>query len=91
MSRRSFLEASAAKAAGPAGAASAADAQGSGRRWIRHCHLAAGRIPDRGTEQAFRTAFENIKPTDGICLGMFARVRDEVQRNAGIVRPHSGP
>jgi hypothetical protein len=47
--------------------------------------LAAGRIPDRGVTQAFRTAFESIKPIDGIYVGMFPRVKDEVRENAGIV------
>jgi hypothetical protein len=47
--------------------------------------LAAGRIPDRGIEQAFRTAFESIKPTDGIYVGMFPKFKDEVRENAGIV------
>ena len=47
--------------------------------------LAAGRIPGRGIAQAFRTAFESIKPIGGICLGMFPRVRDKVRENAGIV------
>jgi len=47
--------------------------------------LAAGRIPDRGIEQAFRTAFESIKPIDGIYVGMFPRFRDEVRENAAIV------
>jgi len=31
--------------------------------------LAAGRVPERGIEQAFRTAFESIKPTDGVTSG----------------------
>jgi len=44
--------------------------------------LAAGRIPDRGIDQAFRTAFESIKPSDGIYVGMFPRVKDEVRENA---------
>jgi hypothetical protein len=48
--------------------------------------LAAGRIPDAGVEQAFRTAFESIKPIDGVYVGMFPRVKDEVRENAGIVR-----
>ncbi len=48
--------------------------------------LAAGRIPDRGIEQAFRTAFESIKPIDSIYVGMFPRVRDEVRENATIVQ-----
>jgi len=47
--------------------------------------LAAGRIPDRGIEQAFRTAFESIKPIDGVYVGMFPRVKDEVRENAEIV------
>jgi len=44
--------------------------------------LAAGRIADRGIDQAFRTAFESIKPNDGIYVGMFPRVKDEVRENA---------
>jgi hypothetical protein len=44
--------------------------------------LAAGRIPTGGVGQAFRTAFESIKPTDGIYVGMFPRVKDEVKENA---------
>jgi hypothetical protein len=47
--------------------------------------LAAGRIPDRGVAQAFRTAFESIKPIDGIYVGMFPRVKDQVRENAEIV------
>jgi hypothetical protein len=47
--------------------------------------LAAGRIPDRGIEQSFRTAFESIKPTDGVYVGMFPRIKDEVRENATIV------
>jgi hypothetical protein len=44
--------------------------------------LAAGRIADRGVDQAFRTAFESIKPTDGVYVGMFPRAKDEVKENA---------
>ena len=47
--------------------------------------LAAGRIPERGVEQAFRTAFASIKPIDGIYVGMFPRVKDEVRENCEIV------
>jgi hypothetical protein len=47
--------------------------------------LAAGRIPDRDIENAFRTAFESIKPTDGVYVGMFPRTKDEVRENAEIV------
>ncbi len=44
--------------------------------------LAAGRVGERDVEQAFRTAFQSIKPTDGVFVGMFPRVRDEVRENA---------
>jgi hypothetical protein len=44
--------------------------------------LAAGRISERDTDQAFRTAFDNIKPTDGVFVGMFPRIKDEVRENA---------
>ena len=47
--------------------------------------LAAGRIPDRGIEQAFRTAFASIKPTDALYVGMFPKFKDEVRENAEIV------
>jgi hypothetical protein len=33
-------------------------------------------------DQAFRTAFESIKPTDAIYVGMFPRAKDEVKENA---------
>jgi hypothetical protein len=47
--------------------------------------LAAGRIQDAGAvEQAFRTAFQSMKPTDGIFVGMFPRGKDEVRENAEI-------
>jgi len=44
--------------------------------------LAAGRVDEGGLDQAFRTAFSSIKPTDGIFVGMFPRVKDEVRENA---------
>jgi len=47
--------------------------------------LAAGRIPERGIEQAFRTAFESIKPIDAVYVGMFPKFKDEVRENAEIV------
>jgi hypothetical protein len=47
--------------------------------------LAAGRVADRGIEQAFRTAFESIKPNDGIYVGLFPKFKDEVRENAEIV------
>jgi hypothetical protein len=42
--------------------------------------MAAGRVAN--AEQAFRTAFESIKPIDGVFVGMFPRVKDEVRENA---------
>ena len=47
--------------------------------------MAAGRISDRGIEQAFRTAFESLKPNDGVYVGMFPKFKDEVRENAEIV------
>jgi len=48
--------------------------------------LAAGRIQERGgVEQAFRTAFESIKPIDGIFVGIFPHAKDEIRENAEIV------
>jgi hypothetical protein len=47
--------------------------------------LAAGRIPEDGVEKAFRTAYASIKPGDGVYVGMFPRVKDEVRENAEIV------
>ena len=47
--------------------------------------LAAGRITGQGVEQAFRTAFECIKPNDGVYVGMFPRIQDQVKENAEIV------
>jgi hypothetical protein len=44
--------------------------------------MAAGRIDARGADQAFKTAFESIKLTDGVFIGMFPRIRDEVRENA---------
>jgi hypothetical protein len=42
--------------------------------------LAAGRV--QTPEQAFKLAFESIKPTDGVFVGMFPRVKDEMKENA---------
>jgi hypothetical protein len=47
--------------------------------------LAAGRIPPDGIEGVFRTAFESIKPNDGIFVGMYPRMKDEVKENAEMV------
>ncbi len=48
--------------------------------------LAAGRLSGRAVDQAFQTAFESIKPIDGVFVGMFPRFRDEVKENAERVR-----
>lgn len=47
--------------------------------------LAAGRINDDSVEQAFRTAFENLKPSDGIFVGMWPLQKDEIRENAEMV------
>ena len=47
--------------------------------------LAAGRIGPDSIEKAFRTAFESIKPHDGVYVGVFPRFRDEVRIDAEIV------
>jgi len=47
--------------------------------------LAAGRIPDARVEQAFRTAFESLKPIDGIFVGICPHIKDEVREDAEIV------
>ncbi len=47
--------------------------------------LAAGRIGPEGIERAFRTAFESIKPSDCVYVGMFPKFRDEVRIDAEIV------
>jgi len=48
--------------------------------------LAAGRIGDKGVEQAFRTAFASIKPIDGVYVGVFPQRKDELKENAEIVQ-----
>jgi hypothetical protein len=47
--------------------------------------LAAGRIEGKGVEQAFRTAFASIKPNDGVFVGMWPYMKDEVRENAEVV------
>jgi hypothetical protein len=44
--------------------------------------LAAGRIREQDADATFRRAFESIKPTDAIFVGMFPRTKDEVRENA---------
>lgn len=52
--------------------------------------LAAGRLcwsPD-SVEQAFQFAFRNIKPSDGVIVGMYPRFEDEPKINAGLARKY---
>ena len=42
--------------------------------------MAAGRVSN--AEQAFRTAYASIKPNDGVFIGLFPRIKDEVRENA---------
>ena len=46
--------------------------------------MAAGRVTN--AEQAFRTAYESIKPIDGVFIGFFPRIKDEVRENAERVQ-----
>ncbi len=41
--------------------------------------MAAGRVTN--ADQAFRTAYESIKPIDGVFIGLFPKVKDEVREN----------
>jgi hypothetical protein len=50
--------------------------------------LAAGRrisSPEQ-VEHAFRFAFQNIKPTDAVIVGMFPKFKDEVRENTELTR-----
>lgn len=53
--------------------------------------LAAGRKAEnpKVVEQAFKEAFENIKPTDAIIVGMYDRYIDQVAENAEYTRRFS--
>ncbi len=42
--------------------------------------LAAGRVSS--PEQAFKQAFQSIKPSDGVFVGLFPRLKDEAKENA---------
>ena len=50
--------------------------------------LGAGRLcaNQETVRNAFRFAFENIKPTDGVIVGMYPRFFDEVTANAQFTR-----
>jgi hypothetical protein len=50
--------------------------------------LGAGRLctSQKSVRDAFKFAFENIKPTDGIIVGMFPWYYDEVSANTKYAR-----
>lgn len=48
--------------------------------------LAAGRIADPDIPRAFKTAFDSIKPADGVFVGVFPKRKDEIRENAEIIR-----
>jgi hypothetical protein len=50
--------------------------------------LGAGRLAESSEqlEQAFRFAYGNIKPQDGVIVGMYPRFKDEVRENTDLVR-----
>jgi hypothetical protein len=48
--------------------------------------LAAGRVADNAVAAAFRTAYQSIKPNDGVYIGVFPNRKDELKENAEIVR-----
>ncbi len=54
--------------------------------------LAAGRKCDSAQQvrEAFKFAFENIKPTDAVIVGMFPRFSDQLGENVRLVRQLSG-
>jgi hypothetical protein len=52
--------------------------------------LAAGRNikTPKAVDGAFKFVYENIKPVDGVIIGMFPRFRDEIAENAGLARKY---
>ena len=50
--------------------------------------LGAGRLCEsqETVREAFKFAFENIKPTDGVIVGMYPRFFDEIAANAQYTR-----
>jgi hypothetical protein len=50
--------------------------------------LAAGRRIESSTQvrQCFETAFNQIKPTDAVIVGMYLQLSDQVSENAAIIR-----
>ena len=54
--------------------------------------LGAGRLcsNQKVVQNAFRFAFEHIKPIDGVIVGMYPRFYDEIGANAGYARQFGG-
>jgi hypothetical protein len=52
--------------------------------------LAAGRNikTPQAIDGAFRFVYENIKPRDGVIIGMFPRFKDEIAQNADLARKY---
>jgi hypothetical protein len=50
--------------------------------------LAAGRMCSKAhkVEAAFKFAFEHLKLTDGVIVGMYPRFDDQIRLNAGYTR-----
>jgi hypothetical protein len=50
--------------------------------------LAAGRMceNDKKVEAAFKFAFDHLKPTDGVIVGMYPRYHDQIHQNAQYTR-----
>ena len=50
--------------------------------------LAAGRMcgSDRKVETAFKFAFEHLKPSDGVIVGMYPRFQNQIRQNAAYTR-----
>jgi hypothetical protein len=40
--------------------------------------------------EAFRFAFEHLKPTDGVIVGMYPRFQDEIRANVAATREFAG-
>jgi len=55
--------------------------------------LAAGRkcTSQSSVKEAFRFAFQHMKPTDGVIVGMYPRFFDEIQANAQYTREFGRP
>ncbi len=51
--------------------------------------LAAGRVAS--VEAAFKRAFQSIKPTDFVVVGMFPRIKDEIKENAWYATRYGAP